>query len=66
MVILFMDHKIDQARNMKLLLSVLNNYLVLRLNLIKVKSSSSGKSGIVSCSMMNFLDAKKAPIPLDT
>jgi hypothetical protein len=64
-MILFMDHNLDQERNMKLLLSFFNSYLVLRLTSIKVKSSTLGKLRMMNCNMRNFLDVRETHTPLN-
>jgi GTP cyclohydrolase II len=54
-----MEHNIEQAKNMKLLLSAFEQLSGLKLIFIKVKSSVLGKTRITNRNMNNYLDVKK-------
>ena len=63
--ILFLDHDIKQAKNMKLLLSVFKQMSGLKINFHKVKSFAMDKGKSLKRNIFNSLDAMLVSIPLD-
>jgi hypothetical protein len=57
--ILFMEHNLEKARNMKLLLRLLKSCPALRLTFIRVKSFISGRLRIMNGKMNSYLDERK-------
>ena len=54
---LFLDHDIEQAMNMKLLLCTFEQLSGLKINFYKVRSSALGKPRIMRYNTQLFLDA---------
>jgi hypothetical protein len=64
-IILFMDHKIDQARNMKLLLSAFEKLFSLKINFHKNEIFCFGQAKIMNWNMNNYLVVKEVHNPSD-
>jgi hypothetical protein len=57
--ILFMEHNIDKAKNMKLLLSAFEQLSGLKISFHKSEIFHFGYERIMNCSTNNYLDVKK-------
>jgi hypothetical protein len=63
--VIFMDHDIEQAKNMKVLLCMFEQLSDFKINFLRVKSSASDKQGNTSTYTQHCLGSKLAHFPYD-